>query len=156
MADPVVICEHNGDTLQLDEASAEGWARLGWVDDGTDTFGAVGSVAIPREALANLALALLPHLTGDELRRVAEAMPWVAGEWTEQGGEGSRFIGDDWTVAHVCNLGSDKRPRWEAWLDPEIDEAEPSTHPTARAAQAACDARLEAAGVRLCGEVVRE
>lgn len=30
------------------------------------------------------------------------------------------------------------------------------TFPSPRAAQAACDARLEAAGVRLCGEVVRE
>ena len=40
-------------------------------------------IALPRDALANLALALLPHLTGDELRRVAEAMPRVAGEWLD-------------------------------------------------------------------------
>lgn len=148
MADPVVICEHNGDTLQLDEASAEGWARLGWVDDGTDTFGAVGSVAIPREALANLALALLPHLTGDDLRRVAEAMPRVAGEWDDDPEWPVREDFPGCFIAEVCV----RDDGWEGYVRGETI----GTFPSPRAAQAACDARLEAAGVRLCGEVVRE
>lgn len=99
-------------------------------------------------------LELLPHLTGDELRRVAEAMPRVAGEWYAIEDQWVRDADDECgELAAVRDVG-DTDPVWEAWTCVGAGDVE-SEHPTARAAQAACDARLEAAGVRLCGEVVR-
>jgi len=49
----------------------------------------------------HVVLAALPHLTGDELRRVAEAMPRVAGEWVRYDDDnwGRRIEG--WSVAFV-------------------------------------------------------
>lgn len=96
-------------------------------------------------------LAALPHLTGDELRRVAEAMPRVAGEW-ERHADGLRrragpmSVADTWPVSGRRWRAEARATEWENL----------GLFPTARAAQAACDARLEAAGVRLCGEMVRE
>lgn len=117
-------------------------------------------IALPRDALANLALALLPHLTGDDLRRVAEAMPRVAGEWATSPSGNFWRVYDD-----AVEGGPDLAAR--VGVDGESYEAITyitsvygvrvrTTHPTARAAQAACDARLEADKVRLCGEVVRD
>ena len=102
------------------------------------------------------ALALLPHLTGDELRRVAEAMPRVAGEWDE---DTARFYlrPADSTSSLTAAFVGVRLPGVYAWTKIAGDSLPVvTTHPTARAAQAACDARLEAAGVRLCGEVVRD
>lgn len=103
------------------------------------------------------ALALLPHLTGDELRRVAEAMPRVAGEWRSSGFDGDHLFRLD-RGGYACRVYS-RSDDWEAvTLIGEVGFVglRATRHPTARAAQAACDARLEAAGVRLCGERVRE
>lgn len=114
-------------------------------------------IVLPREALANLALAILPHLTGDELRRVAEAMPRVAGEWRSSGFDGDHLFRLD-RGGYACRVYS-RSDDWEAvTLIGEVGFVglRATRHPTARAAQAACDARLEAAGVRLCGERVRE
>ena len=107
-------------------------------------------------------LELLPHLTGDEVRRVAEAMPRVAGEWTDRSvteigdATGDRMerpaVGHEDIAAGFVRRHSDG----ERWVAISTGPYCYTTHPTARAAQAACDARLEAAGVRLCGERVRE
>lgn len=157
MADPAVICEDNGERLMLGpNAHGPTWFQLAWVGSLLlDEVADMCAVGLPREALANLALALLPHLTGDELRRVAEAMPRVAGEWTEQGGEWSRCV-DDWTMVQACPVDEEDGEGWSAWTESWGLGGDVTWHPTARAAQAACDARLEAAGVRLCGEVVRD
>ncbi len=97
-------------------------------------------------------LALLPHLTGDDLRRVAEAMPRVAGEWLDDPEWLVRCYasedGNGCFMAEACI----RDDGWEGYVQGESI----GTFPSPRAAQAACDARLEAAGVRLCGEVVRE
>lgn len=107
----------------------------------------------PWAAGLDCVLSALPHLTGDELRRVAEAMPRVAGEWAEVDGEWSRVIDNETVaVAQALDYGDLSGALWEAWTVGN----EPTHHETPRAAQAACDARLEAAGVRLCGEVVRD
>lgn len=124
----------------------------------------------------HVVLSALPHLTGDELRRVAEAMPRVAGEWENRERWGSRtfIIGAvagqracdndcaDWAYYENAYQALDA---YAAGWTPELPY-EASTyvgtkpvvtwHPTARAAQAACDARLPAAGVALCGEVVSD
>ena len=127
-------------------------------------------IALPRDALANLALALLPHLTGDELRRVAEAMPRVAGEWEHRERWGQRTEDDrngpivaEWEHYENRHQAADaeewdwtaERPVLARTVDADGTPIE-TWHETPRAAQAACDARLEAAGVRLCGEVVRD
>lgn len=110
-------------------------------------------------------------LTGDALRRVAEAMPRVAGEWEHRERWGSRvFIhratesadAADW--AYYENVYQALDAYASGWTQEAPCEActyvGPATvqtwHETPRAAQAACDARLEAAGVRLCGEIVKE
>lgn len=107
-------------------------------------------------ALVDDVLDMLPHLTGDELRRVAEAMPRVAGEWEtkreytqrcyiEVGECGPDLAASVWLEGGEWVEGG--------WVDGVYKR---TTHPTARAAQAACDARLRAAGVALCGEVVSD
>ncbi|MGL4807701.1 MAG: hypothetical protein ACRC4O_03055, partial [Giesbergeria sp.] len=113
--------------------------------------------AEPADAPPSLAavLSALPHLTGDELRRVAVAMPRVAGEWVDRIG---RLV-ERWERIAVCgNAAACVRHvrNDDGWGAETTDPYEHTWHPTARAAQAACDARLEAAGVRLCGEVVRD
>ena len=111
-------------------------------------------------------LALLPHLTGDDLRRVAEAMPRVAGAWKHRTRWGSRPLDGaprdaaDWAHyedAHAARHvdGWTKAAPYQAVTHVSVPPVA-TWHPTARAAQAACDARLEADKVRLCGEVVRE
>lgn len=123
-------------------------------------------------ALVDDVLEMLPHLTGDELRRVAEAMPRVAGEWDWS--EGRRWVlrpmsdglGDaacveifanGWEAADAGQDGSQWTPERPCHAQTgEGKAAERSWHETPRAAQAACDARLRAAGVALCGEVVSD
>ena len=104
------------------------------------------------------ALALLPHLTGDELRRVAEAMPRVAGEWDAlpRWSCWRRFVVGVAPPSFVESAMVRPHSNGSEWVATTTGPYEYTTHPTARAAQAACDARLEAAGVRLCGEVVRD
>ena len=105
----------------------------------------------------DIVLSALPHLTGDELRRVAEAMPRVAGEWRSSGFDGDHLFRLD-RGGYACRVYS-RSDDWEAvTLIGEVGFVglRATRHPTARAAQAACDARLDAAGVRLCGEVVRD
>ena len=105
----------------------------------------------------HVVLSALPHLTGDDLRRVAEAMPRVAGEWSamprwrcwrrfrvEMGGD----------AGYVEQAAVRPHSNGDEWVATTAGPYEYTTHPTARAAQAACDARLRAAGVALCGEVV--
>ena len=168
MADPVVICENDGDRLELGaNPSSDTWLMLAWAGSYLVEDCAIG---IPREALANLALALLPHLTGDELRRVAEAMPRVAGEWEHRERWGQRTEDDrngpivaEWEHYENRHQAADaeewdwtaERPVLARAVDADGTPVE-TWHETPRAAQAACDARLEAAGVRLCGEVVRD
>lgn len=143
-----------------------------------DLAAAIRALPLPEEAPPLPAiLAALPHLTGDELRRVAEAMPRVAGEWEDRERWGSRaFVphgvvvgqrpGDndcaDWAYYENAYQALDA---YAAGWTPELPyeastyataKAVVTWHPTARAAQAACDARLRAAGVALCGEVVTE
>ena len=115
-------------------------------------------------------LALLPHLTGDDLRRVAEAMPRVAGEWEHRERWGQRTedghygpIVAEWEHYENRYQAADaeewdwtpERPVLARTLDADGTPIE-TWHETLCAAQAACDARLEEAGVRLCGEVVRD
>jgi hypothetical protein len=113
-------------------------------DDDTD---AIGLPAI---------LAALPHLTGDELRQMAEAMPRVAGEWEDWPHQCRRRFGIEMGGAARGLERATVRPltNGSGWVAVTTGPYEYSTHPTARAAQAACDARLRAAGVALCGEVV--
>lgn len=156
-SEPVVICEDNGDKLELGpNPNGATYMMLAWNGSPLVEDCAIG---IPKAALASLALALLPHLTGDELRRVAEAMPRVAGEWTGYGESASpwmhRWSTTDGTMARVRPGGDNEGP-WVAITWPESLGRIQTFHPTARAAQAACDARLIEAGVRLCGEVVRD
>ena len=104
----------------------------------------------------DIVLSALPHLTGDELRRVAEAMPRVAGEWAPNGTGYKRMLPrSGYAIGVVQRAGHGS---WDAlsWTSVGRIPIRSTTHPTARAAQAACDARLDAAGVRLCGEVVRD
>ena len=164
MADPVVICENDGDRLELGaNPSSDTWLMLAWAGSYLVEDCAIG---IPREALANLAMALLPHLTGDELRRVAEAMPRVAGAWKHRTRWGSRPLDGapkdaaDWAHyedAHAARHvdGWTMAAPYQAVTHVSVPPVA-TWHPTARAAQAACDARLEADKVRLCGEVVRD
>lgn len=115
---------------------------------------AIRALPLAEEAPPSLAavLSALPHLTGDELRRVAEAMPRVAGEWLDDPEWLVRCYasedGNGCFMAEACI----RDDGWEGYVQGESI----GTFPSPRAAQAACDARLEAAGVRLCGEVVRE
>lgn len=165
MADPVVICVDEGDTLTLFDTQP-GWFALEWdcPDAGCDPVG------IPRHGLVGLVLSALPHLTGDELRRVAEAMPRVAGAWKHRERWGQRTedghygpIVAEWEHYENRHQAADaeewdwtaERPVLARTVDVNGTPIE-TWHETPRAAQAACDARLEAAGVRLCGEVVRD
>ncbi|MGL4807702.1 MAG: hypothetical protein ACRC4O_03060 [Giesbergeria sp.] len=120
-----------------------------------------GDLPLAEDAPPSLAavLSALPHLTGDELRRVAEAMPRVAGEWVK---EPMWTCWRRWRV----EMGSTRRvvdvaivrrhSNGSEWVATTTEPCEYTTHPTARAAQAACDARLDTVGARLCGEVVRD
>lgn len=167
------------------------WGNSGWqyavhdavlgvnassVDADRLILAAIDSLGAPKAPPLPAILAALPHLTGDELRRVAEAMPRVAGEWENRERWGSRtfIIGAvagqracdndcaDWAYYENAYQALDA---YAAGWTPELPY-EASTyvgtkpvvtwHPTARAAQAACDARLPAAGVALCGEVVSD
>jgi hypothetical protein len=109
-------------------------------------------------AVVDIVLSALPHLTGDELRRVAEAMPRVAGGWDAQPQWSCwrRFVVGTGIPSFVESAMVRPHSNGIEWVATTTGPYEYTTHPTARAAQAACDARLEAAGVRLCGEVVRD
>lgn len=96
-------------------------------------------------------LELLPHLTGDEVAKVYDALPATATAWDDHY-LGPRRHNLARTIFHAVVSRDGDAWKVETWAG----GYECTTHPTARAAQAACDARLEAAGVRLCGEVVRE
>ena len=190
MADPVVICEEtwcDGDVkdrtvFRVDDPATEGprvhlSAQTLWVRSPNECIPAGvwetdqdAGINIPREALANLVLSALPHLTGDELRRVAEAMPRVAGEWEHRERWGQRTedghygpIVAEWEHYENRHQAADaeewdwtaERPVLARTVDADGTPIE-TWHETPRAAEAACDARLEAAGVRLCGEIVKE
>lgn len=96
-------------------------------------------------------LALLPHLTGDEVAKVYDALPATAGAW-EPHYAGPRRYSLSGTSYRALVSHDGNAWKAETWAG----GYQATWHPTARAAQAACDARLEAAGVRLCGEVVRD
>lgn len=133
---------------------------------------AIRALPLAEEAPPSLAavLSALPHLTGDELRRVAEATPRVAGEWEHRERWGQRTedghygpIVAEWEHYENRHQAADaeewdwtaERPVLARTVDADGTPVE-TWHETPRAAEAACDARLEAAGVRLCGEVVRD
>lgn len=103
-------------------------------------------------AVVDVVLSALPHLTGDEVERVYVALPATAMAWDDHHlGPVVRYNLAR-AVFHAVVSRDGEAWKAETWAG----GYECTNHPTARAAQAACDARLEADKVRLCGEVVRD
>lgn len=103
-------------------------------------------------------LAALPRLSGDEMRDLLDVLPRVAGEWKSLGGCRVRDWHEGGSAAEVQAPTLDDTTWWASVdLHPfNVDLVDSGEFATERAAQAFCDQTLAAAGVALCGEVVRD
>lgn len=94
-------------------------------------------------------LAVLPRLTGDEVSRLYDAIPTTAAPWKKDYGGFYRMS--------LCGrfFRARVQKHWRTWTAETWEGGyEETPHPTVPAAQAACDARLLAADMKLCGEIV--
>lgn len=130
----------------------------------------IRAVSLPETRTVDLAaiLAAVPQLTGDEVRDLVKTLPQVASEWHHREWRGFRRLllayrleGTPEVVADWAYYDNSTRNGWTEQTPYQAvthlsASADITWHATQQRAQAWIDAQLQAAGVRLCGEVVTE
>jgi len=154
-----VVCEHGGPgtylgtehgafAVRLDNAEMT-WAHPHMVKRIGPEHGDAIVAAIAR---------CVDVLTGEEVQRIAAALPRVAEEWRAM--HGGRFRHCHWEAdSRRAGYAAAVRPptvddaTWTAWVDSDHPDVPFTTeHPTEAEALVSCDTRLRAMGIALCGE----